>query len=148
MSEKKHSLLEQFIRIQWLLSWYHHKNKVHGPMGNLHQEQGRILKLLKEYPDLTERDISDVLDMGPHSLNDSLTKLERDGYITRTSLGVKWIIVVSLTDKGMNAANQDEQLTGFEELFSCISDEEKANLSEYLNRIIGELEKELAEGQD
>ena len=149
MNEKTHHLLKQLMRLQWLFSrYYRHIHGAFGPIGNPYYGQGRVLKLLKLQPGITQKDLSYLLGMRPQSLGELLAKLERNGYITRTpSESDKRVMDIRLTEKGIEAANQDEPQLGFDALFNCLSEEEQSNLSEYLDRIIGEIEKQFGDGQ-
>ena len=149
MNEKTRHLLRQLMYFQWLLGRYcRHHYKTYGPMGNPYYGQGRVLKLLKMQPGITQKKLSYLLGMRPQSLGELLAKLERSGYIIRTpSERDKRVMDIRLTEKGTEAANQDEPQPGFDALFSCLSEEEQANLSEYLDRIIAELEKQFVDDQ-
>lgn len=139
MSGNKYSeLVEQFLQIQWLLIRHnHHNHMAFGLMGNPYRGQGRVLKLLKLKPEITQKELSELLDMRPQSLGDLLKKLEQKGYITRTpSEEDKRVMMICLTEKGRNAELQDDKQLGFETLFDCLSEEEQSQLSEYLKRII------------
>jgi DNA-binding MarR family transcriptional regulator len=136
------NLLEQFTQIQWLLVRHHHNHHHHhhmdfGLMGNPYRGQGRVLKLLKMQPEITQKELSDLLDMRPQSLGDLLKKLEQKGYVTRTpSENDKRAMIIRLTEKGANEEIGDEEQLGFNSLFQCLSEEEQVQLSEYLKRII------------
>lgn len=139
MSESKtRELIQQFMQIQWRLMRQTHRNHMaHGFMGNPYRGQGRVLKLLKMQPEISQRDLLELLDMRPQSLGDLLRKLEQKGYITRTpSAQDKRVMMIRLTEKGRNAEVQDDRELGFEALFDCLSDEEQAQLSAYLERIL------------
>ncbi|MDR1070316.1 MAG: MarR family transcriptional regulator [Gracilibacteraceae bacterium] len=137
MGEKKNDLLEQFMQVHLLLMRNHHHNHmIFGLMGNPHRGQGRVLKLLKLKPEITQRELSDLLDMRSQSLGDLLKKLEKKGYITRTpSENDRRAMIIRLTEKGANEEMGNEKL-GFDSLFDCLSAEEQVRLSEYLQRLI------------
>jgi DNA-binding MarR family transcriptional regulator len=139
MSNAKHSkLLEQFMQIQWLLIRQHHHN--HAPFdfaGNPYRGQGRILKLLKMQPEITQKELLELLDMRPQSLGDLLKKLEQKDCITRTPLeSDRRVMIIRLTEKGKNVEIQDDKQLGFDNLFDCLSDEEQEQLSSLLERVI------------
>ncbi|MDR1320151.1 MAG: MarR family transcriptional regulator [Gracilibacteraceae bacterium] len=138
MGEKKSDLLEQFMQIHCLLMRNHHHNHmIFGLMGNPHRGQGRVLKLLKLKPETTQKELSDLLAMRPQSLGDLLKKLEQKGYVTRTpSENDKRAMIIRLTEKGANEEIGNEKQLGFDSLFNCLSEEEQARLSEYLQRVI------------
>ena len=150
MSENDRGLLEQFMYIQrLLLRCYHHGHKIRGFMGNSYRGQGRVLKLLKMQPEISQKDLAELLDMRPQSLGELLAKLENTGFVTRgPSDSDKRIMIVRLTEKGAEAGSQDADPPVHDALFSCLSEEEQTNLSEYLSRIIGKLEAESSDGQN
>ena len=147
MSENERNLLEQFVRVQWLLGRYYFQNHMaHGPMGNPYRGQGRVLKLLKMQPEISQKDLSELLDMRPQSLGELLAKLEQSGYITRSpSENDKRVMIVRLTQAGAEAKGQEEGRPDCGKLFDCLSVEEQANLGEYLARLIAEFEKQFGD---
>jgi DNA-binding MarR family transcriptional regulator len=145
MSENKYSeLMKQFMQIQWLMIRHsHHNHMAFGPLGNPYRGQGRVFKLLKLKPEITQKELSELLDMRPQSLGDLLKKLEQNGYITRTpSEEDKRVMIIRLTEKGRSAEIQDDKQLGVETLFDCLSEEEQVQLSEYLKRIIDDWQSE------
>jgi DNA-binding MarR family transcriptional regulator len=138
MSEIKYrKLVEQFMQIQWLLIRHHHNHMSFGFTGSPFRGQGRVLKLLKLKPEITQKELSELLDMRQQSLGDLLKKLEQKGYITRTpSETDKRAMIIHLTEKGKNAEIGDDKQLGIESLFDCLTEEELKNLEEYLGRII------------
>ncbi len=137
-------LMEQFIRIQWLLHRYNQQNFMnHGPIGNPRRGQGRVLAILKMKPEITQKDLSYLLDMRPQSLGELLSKLEKKGYITRTpSEKDRRVINIKLTEEGKQATVEE---LDFRNLFQCLNEEEQNNLNVYLQRIIKSLEEELGD---
>ena len=141
MNEEKNTLLEQFMKIHWLFMRNHHhhghNHTGYGYMKNPYRGQGRVLKLLRIKPEMTQRELSELLGIRPQSLGDLLKKLEQNGYITRTpSEDDKRAMIISLTEKGKTEEIVDEKQLGFDAMFECLSKEEQATLGEYLQRII------------
>ena len=147
MDDNKYDLYEQFLRLEWLLRRYHLQAfKEFGPLADPHRGQGRVLALLKIKPEISQKELANILNIRSQSLGELLSKLERSGYITRTpSEEDRRVIMIRLTDAGKQAANQDE--TGFdsEDIFDCLNEEEQATLSSYYKRIISELKKHLGD---
>lgn len=143
-NENNLDLLEQFTRIEWLLHRYHQQNHTHhGPMGDPRRGQGRVMAILKMKPEISQKELSFLLDMTPQSLGEFLTKLEKSGYITRTpSEADRRVMIVKLTKAGSDASEQE---FSFDKLFECLSEEEQQNLSSYLARIIETIEAELGD---
>jgi len=130
------SLLEQFGRLEWALRrrqlrrWH-----AHGPMATPHRGQGRILSLLRLKPEISQKELGDILDIRPQSLGELLSKLEKAGYIERTpSETDKRGMNIRLTDAGREAAEQPT--SDSEDLFSVLTDEERTNLSAYFAKIL------------
>ena len=147
MSDKKnlHSLVQQFTQIQWMLTRYHHQHRHHhfhqhmdaALMGDPFRGQMRVLKLLKLNPEIPQKELALVLDMRPQSLGDLLKKLESKGLIVREpDPEDRRAMLIKLTPKGAKADIGEEDPSGFDVLFQCLSDEERDQLSEYLQRII------------
>lgn len=142
--DKDFDLIEQFTRVEWLLHRYHQQNHTyHGPMGDPRRGQGRVLAILKMKPEISQKELSYLLDMTPQSLGEFLSKLEKNGYITRTpSETDRRVMMIKLTEAGNEATEQEFR---FDNLFECLSEEEQKNLSDYLDRIIKVIEAELSE---
>ena len=51
---------------------------------NPHRGQGRVLSILKLKPEITQKELTYLLDMSKQALGELLKKLENCGYITRT----------------------------------------------------------------
>jgi DNA-binding MarR family transcriptional regulator len=96
-------------------------------------------------PEISQKDISYLLDMRNQSLSELLTKLEKAGLINRTQSETdRRVMNIKLTKEGEDAANQAEQgKQDYGQIFDCLGEEERKNLSEYLARIITELEKQM-----
>lgn len=143
-----YDLTNQFVRVQWLFSRYRHMAHEGGARRDPHRGQGRILKLLKLHPEISQKDLLYLLDMRPQSLGELLSKLEKNGCITRTpSDEDKRAMIVKLTEEGEKAASMDDA-PDFSTLFSCLGDEEQEVLGGYLDRIIAGLEERIGSEQE
>jgi|SRR5690554_3246597 len=147
MSNNQRELLNQIFRLQRLLGkYFHYKYMQHGPMANTHRGQGRILVLLKLKPKISQKELSQILDMRPQSLGELLEKLEKNGYITRTpSEKDQRILNVCLTEAGKELAKQKQQQSDTNDLFIRLNDREQAALRDYLDRVIETLEQKFTE---
>lgn len=143
MNSDSSDLFEQFTRLNWLLHRYHQQNhREFGPMGDTHRGQGRILALLKLKPEISQKELSSILDIRSQSLGELLSKLEKSGYIARTpSEADRRVMEIRLTEAGKEASTRSEQQLDTEALFQDLNEEEQAALSDYLNRIISTLEQ-------
>ena len=150
MNENETSLQEQLMRIGRLLRRYIGKRSYfRNPEANPYQGQGRVLRLLQMKPEISQKELSYLLDMRPQSLGELLMKLERSGYITRTtSEDDKRVMNICLTEEGRDAADHVEEQAGSTELFDFLSEEDRSVLSDILDRIASELEKQIGEDHD
>ena len=136
--DRKRTLLQQFIYINALMhrvGGIHHRGM--GGGANPQRGQGRVLAILKLQPEITQKELGYLLDMRNQSLGELLGKLEKKGYITRSkSEEDKRTTNISLTDAGMEAAGETErQQDEWESLFSGLTDEEKNQLYELLEKL-------------
>jgi DNA-binding MarR family transcriptional regulator len=136
--------LDLLFRLEGLLRrrhFQHHRG--HGPQGAPHQGQGRVLALLKLKPELGQKELSTILDIRPQSLGELLTKLERQGLVTRAaSEADRRSQVVRLTDEGRQASEQTPESPS-EDFLSCLNADEQVHLAGYLQRLITALEAEV-----
>lgn len=142
MDTENNILTEKFFRLQVLMHRFHHQmHKEHGPFGNPHRGQGRILSLLKMQPEISQKELSYLLDMRAQSLGELLMKLERSGFIARTpSEDDRRVVNIKLTDEGLKAANKPDEGAGQEDLFSSLTEEEQQNLGVLLDKLIAGFE--------
>lgn len=147
MSGNQRDLYEQLVRLEWLLRRYRLQNyREYGPMSDPHRGQGRVLALLKLKPDISQKELSNILDIRSQSLGELLAKLERSGYIARTpSEADRRVIEIHLTDAGKKASSLEEQQPDNNELFGCLKEEEQDTLYGYLTRVIDDLAKKLGD---
>ncbi|MFX3617782.1 MAG: MarR family winged helix-turn-helix transcriptional regulator [Sporolactobacillus sp.] len=133
-------LFGQFAQLEWQLHRYHQLGqRIYGPMSDPHRGQGRILALLKMKPEISQKDLSYLLDIRPQSLGELLAKLERGGYISREpSETDRRIMNIKLTAEGAKAT---EHRPDSDTLFDCLSEEEQATFNSYLSRMIQSLKE-------
>jgi DNA-binding MarR family transcriptional regulator len=148
MDNNNQDILEQLFHLQWRLRrrQMHHLRE-HGPMGAPYQGQGRILALLQLKPQISQKELSKILDIRSQSLGELLVKLERQGYITRTpSETDRRVMDIRLTEAGKAAAEDESAPDEPASFLDCLTAEEKANLSGYLGRMIQQLEQQSGAG--
>lgn len=100
--------------------------------------QKRILTILKETGRITQRELTERIGIQPGSASEVVLKLEGAGLIQRTpSLQDRRTADILLTPSGISAAEdaeeQRERLHG--DMFSCLSEEEKASLLALLDKL-------------
>jgi len=149
MKNNNRELLEQLFHLEWLMRRYQmHHHREHGPMAAPYQGQGRILALLKLKPEISQRELSTILDIRSQSLGELLAKLEHQGYITRTpSTEDRRVMNISLTEAGKVAAEQDNEPENLGSFFDCLTEEEQTNLTDYLGRLIKRLKEQMTSNE-
>jgi DNA-binding MarR family transcriptional regulator len=148
MENKEQDLIQKFYQLMWLLrrSMMGHLRD-RGPMGAPYQGQGRILSLLKLKPEISQRELGHILNIRSQSLGELLAKLERSGYITRTPSEVdRRGMDIRLTESGKAVSEQEVESEHQESFLDCLNEEEQTALSDYLERLIKNLEEKQAEG--
>ena len=111
--------------------------------------QGRVLRALALVPEISQKDLTMLLDMRQQSLAELLAKLEAKGLVTREQdTEDRRRQIVRLTDEGRAAAGEVEpDKSGQSELafFNCLTDEEKKQLDALLARVAETLEETVRE---
>lgn len=100
--------------------------------------QKRILIILNESETITQRDLTERLGIQPGSASEILSKLEGAGLIIRTQNEAdRRTTDVCLTDAGRELATEalSQRRKRHEEMFSCLSEEEKQELLSLLERV-------------
>lgn len=116
--------------------------------------QKRILIILNEMETITQRDLTERLGIQPGSASEILSKLENAGWILRTqNKGDRRTTDVCLTDSGRELATEAlaQRRKRHEEMFSCLSEEEKEHLLSLLEKVCADwrshyVEKEKGHG--
>jgi DNA-binding MarR family transcriptional regulator len=142
---KNDQTFRKLMDVQHVMMALHHRKMFeHGPLGDTTRGRGRILALLQLKDGIATKDMAQILGIRVSSLNETLGKLERDGYIERTpSEEDKRIMLVTLTEKGREVKPHGSRLP--KKLFAGFSDEELDAFSGYLDRMMANLEEELGE---
>lgn len=147
MSDIKKEVVEQFMHLQMLLHRYQiHNFMSFGPWGSPHRGQGRVLAILKMKPEISQKELTYLLNMSKQSLAELLNKLEKNGYIKReTSEEDRRSFNVKLTEAGAAIAGEmDDTPPDLKILFDCLNEEELAKFNEYLKRIIERFEEQFS----
>lgn len=150
MNDQDSKLMHSIVKLSRLLASYHfHSFRHFGPFANPMRGQGRVLSILKLQPEISQKELGYLLDMRNQSLGELLAKLERSGYITRTmSEEDRRTTNIKLTPEGLKAASESNSQEKVDDLLlDCLSEEEKANFDDYLQRIISKL-SQIMENED
>lgn len=100
--------------------------------------QKRILMILKENPDITQRELTEYLEIQPGSASEVIGKLEASGLILRTpSRTDRRTADVRLTREGEAAADEayEKREKRHRDMFACLTEEEKQNLLGLLEKV-------------
>lgn len=100
---------------------------------NITHGQGRILAILNHRDGLSTKELSEILNIKVTSLNETLNKLIKAGYVKKeTSPEDKRVLLVYLTEKGHEfKLPMPKDL----DVFDCLDESEKENLDRYLTKI-------------
>ena len=136
-----HLLCHKFIMINEVLD---RRNKKKNPaMKSVTKGQGRLIAFLKRKDHLSTKELSEILNISVTSLNETLNKLEQQGFIRKIpSPNDKRVLLVELTEKGRALEFKNHEDI---DIFDTLSEEEKEKLNEYLNRLMGELHRKFKE---
>ena len=124
-------LFHKFIMINEVLD---RRNKKQNPeMKSITKGQGRLIILLKRKDNLSTKELSEILNISVTSLNETLNKLEQQNLIRKVpSPKDKRVLLVELTEDGRSLEFKNHEDV---DIFDTLSEEEKENLNEYLNRL-------------
>lgn len=107
--------------------------------------QKRILMILEEIGhSITQQELTELIGIKPGSASEVLAKLENTGYIKRTPSEIdRRTVDVELTKSGELSAMEVRIGRGerHEEMFSCLSGDEKKNLLLLLEKVNDDWEK-------
>ena len=142
MNEIIMTINEQLQQLQMLM----HRT-MFGPFGkmhNPHRGQGRVLALLKMKPEISQKELTYLLNMSKQAVAELIAKLEKGGYITREpSETDRRVMTITLTEKGAQAVTDtDDHAFETAKIFDCLNDDELAAFSDYLGRIIKQFEEQ------
>ena len=107
--------------------------------------QGRILAALKLKDGIATRELAYVLGIRVPSLNEALSKLENAGYIVREpDPRDRRVQLITLTDSGRALTGQlGEGEPEGDNIFEVLTEQERANLYDYLDRLIVRMHEDL-----
>ncbi|GHU63099.1 hypothetical protein FACS189418_5720 [Clostridia bacterium] len=144
MNAKKEKLIAQFARLQALANRHQKQHFASvGLSASPYSGQGRVLLLLKEKLEISQKELTSILDMTKQATAQLLDKLEKNHYITRnTSKEDRRVLIIKLTESGMKLATEMEIVPherGTE--FDCLQEDELDILSGYMERLIKRFEE-------
>lgn len=145
MSNKDGDLSRRLIDAGLLLRLVKNRNTYAVPPG-LYTE--KILTLLKSRPEISEKELADLLGIRWNRLTKWLARLEYEGLVelgARDGGGAE----VSLTKSGAKEAEKIERgCAKAESMFDCLPDEDREKLSDILDRLSARLQEETGEDDE
>ncbi|MGI6754857.1 MAG: MarR family winged helix-turn-helix transcriptional regulator [Atopobiaceae bacterium] len=140
-------LVDKVGRLGGLLHRYTKSQaEAHGRFGDPLHGQGRLLTLLKAKPKTSQRELSFLLDMRQQSLSELLSKLEEKGFITREKSAEDGrVMMVKLTEAGAAAAPDLDAISSNEDVFDCLTPEERTAFEQAIIKVSKSLEAKLQE---
>lgn len=138
----KDTITEQLQQLQMLMhrTMFSNFRRTRNP----HRGQGRVLAILKLKPVISQKELTYLLNMSKQSVAELVTKLEKNGYITREpSEDDKRVMTIRLTEEGSKAVEgTDENESSTSKALDCLTEDELSTFSEYLGRIIEQYEEQ------
>ncbi len=112
--------------------------------------QGRVLSILKMKPEISQKELTYLLDISKQSLAELLGKLEKSEFIVRTpSKEDRRVQMITLTEKGKQVnVGPEETQSDFSSALDCLTDEELANLDLYLSKILNRVKEDFFDEND
>lgn len=101
-----------------------------------HRGQKLILQILMNVPQISQKELTDKLNIEPGSMSEVISKLEDKGLVQREKdINDRRRMMITLTEKGRNAA---ELCSGSldESILEVLSEEEKASLKRILSKLL------------
>lgn len=142
MEDIRGTILEQLQQLQMLMhrAWFSHAEGMHNP----HRGQGRVLAILKLKPEISQRELTYLLNMSKQAVGELIAKLEKNGDITRMpSEQDKRAMIIRLTPQGAKAAEAGARTSNeTTQLFDCFTEDELSTFSDYLERMIDRYEED------
>lgn len=136
MGEKQHQIVNLFRAADRVLKRSIDK-KVEGT--GVYRSQHRLLMLLGKFPECSQTEIAEKMEVSPAAVAVSLKKLEKSGYVSRQcNENDNRVNHVAVTEKGWKTIKAS--INNFIEIenafFEDFSEEEMEQLEAYLRRII------------
>lgn len=108
---------------------YHQNNKKRG--------QGRILKILAQSGEMTQKDLQDHLEIKSGSMSEIISKLEAKGMVTREKDETdKRKIILKITQTGREKAKRHLNEEKSKPLYGFLSEEEQETLKTLLKKVL------------
>ena len=134
MNRTNFELHDNFRRVGALMRRERHKERMDG---NYPSTQKRALTILSMNDGMSQRQLSFVLGIRPQSSGEIVFKMEEKGWITRvTDEADNRVHRIFLTEEGKKQAELIVSAEGRNDVFDCLSEDEKATLNELLGKVV------------
>ncbi|MDO4345737.1 MAG: MarR family transcriptional regulator [Eubacteriales bacterium] len=101
-----------------------------------HRGQKRILQILLDSPRISQKELTEKLNIEPGSMSEVLSKLEDKGMVRRERDTIdRRKMMITLTKEGQDAAKQCAEGLD-EDILEILSDEEKESLKQILGKLL------------
>lgn len=100
--------------------------------------QGLVLSILKDRPEISRKELGEMVDSSRQALTELLQKMEKNGLIVRRpNPKDRRVVLIRLTKKGTQAAlESDLSNTDLPHLLDCLDEERLAQFSQCLEDIL------------
>ncbi len=100
-------------------------------------QQAAVLFIAKSIEGkVTPSEISKWMLKAPHTTSTILTRMEKQGLVKKhREMGNGREVIISLTEKGEETYRQSEKIESIRDIVSCLSPEERQQLTSYLVRL-------------
>lgn len=141
----RETISEQLQQLQMLM---HRAAFSHYGMRSPHRGQGRVLAILRLKPEISQKELTYLLNMSKQAVAELISKLEKSGYITREpSTEDKRVMTVKLTEEGEKAAAEIDDGSRETTALDCLDEDELSAFSGYLERIIKSYEEQFPDDE-
>lgn len=145
---REDELFSKYMLIRQMFEAVRNKNTSKaGPLGDTTRGRGRVLDLLQKKDGISTKEMASIMGIRVSSLNEVLSKMEKDAYIERTpSPDDRRVMLVWLTEKGRAIELPNQNLPKV--LFESFDLGTQNQLAMYFEQMISNLKKELEEEGD
>lgn len=118
---------------------------VHSKMAGGRTSQSEILRILHHHAPMTQKQLSEKMEIRQASMSEILSKMEEAGLIVKTRSDTdKRVTMIDLSEKGLEVtlANRDRHHAQRDALLSCFTDEEKETFLHLLQKMHDHLKEQ------
>ncbi len=148
MSETRQNVIHHAMTLHHIFHRFQFKKSKQ--MIDSSKGQGRVLSILKMKPEISQKELTFLLDISKQSLAELLGKLEKNEYIVRKpSEEDRRVQMITLTEKGKEVSvGPEENQSDFSSVLDCLTAEELKNFDLYLTKILNRIKEDLLDEND